>query len=49
MIPNHKEGRHQVQEKLNIKGRLKTTPKSYQGKIIGDDLSGLLGGAKKSA
>jgi hypothetical protein len=34
MIPSHKEGRHQVQKKLNIKGRLKTTPKSHQGAKI---------------
>jgi hypothetical protein len=37
LIPNHKEGRHQVQENFNIKGRLKTTPKSHQGKINKDD------------
>jgi hypothetical protein len=48
LIPSHEEGRHQVQKKINIKARLKTTPKSYQDKIIGDDFFGLPGGGAKN-
>jgi hypothetical protein len=49
LIPSHEEGRHQVQKKFNIKAQLKTTPKSYQDKIIGDDFLGLLRGGQKTA